>query len=86
MQSNYNNNDKDVQIHIRKKDDKEADNLDHSEILLNNCNFEIFRKSFSLIAQIMNLSFDLTFEFPCDNKLYCRLSDESPKHENKSSV
>ena len=42
MQSDYNNNHKDVQIHIRKKDNKKADNLNHTEILLNNCNFKIF--------------------------------------------
>lgn len=42
MQSDYNNNHKDVQIHIRKKHNKKTDNLNHTKILLNNSNFKIF--------------------------------------------
>lgn len=42
MQSDYNNNNKDVQIHIRKKHNKKTDDLNHTKILLNNSNFKIF--------------------------------------------
>jgi len=42
MQSDYNNNNKDMQIHIRKKHNKKTDNLNHTKILLNNSNFKIF--------------------------------------------
>ena len=50
MESNDNNNHKNMQIHISKQNNKKAYDLNHTKILLNYCNFEIFWKSFSLFA------------------------------------
>ena len=42
MESNDNNNHKNMQIHISKQNNKKAYDLNHTKILLNYCNFEIF--------------------------------------------